>query len=272
MHPSPADRPVVLVTGAARRLGRAIALHLAAHGWDIALHYRGSAAEAEASADQARAAGARVATLQADLAEEAACRALLPAAVAALGRVDAVVNSAALFEHDEAASFSYAAMNRHLQANTGPAIVLAQALFEHLGSLASTPSGAPRQGAVVNLLDQKLFNPNPDHLSYTLSKAALQMAGTLLAQALAPRVRVNAVAPGLTLGSDMIDDTRLAALQAATPLQRGVRPEDVAAAVRLLLDNPSLTGSTLLVDAGSHLAPMARDFAFQPNASAPTSP
>ncbi len=259
MHPTPPARPVVLVTGAARRLGRGIALHLAQHGWDVALHYRGSAAEADATAAQAQAAGARAVTLQADLADEAACRALLPAAVAALGRVDAVVNSAALFEHDDASSYSYAAMNRHLQANTGPAIVLAQALFDHLGSA----PGQPRQGAVVNLLDQKLFNPNPDHLSYTLSKAALQMAGTVLAQALAPRVRVNAVAPGLTLGSDMIDDTRLVALQAATPLQRGVRPEDVATAVQLLLDNPSITGSTLVVDAGSHLAPAARDFAFQ---------
>ena len=257
---------MVLVTGAARRLGRAIALHLAAHGWDIALHYRGSAAEAEATAAAARAAGARAAPLQADLADEAQCRALLPAAVAALGRVDAVVNSAALFEHDDHTSFGFDAMDRHLRANTGPAIVLAQALFEHLGA---DPHGE-RQGAVVNLLDQKLFNPNPDHLSYTLSKAALQMAGTLLAQALAPRVRVNAVAPGLTLGSDMIDDTRLAALQAATPLQRGVRPEDVATAVRLLLENPSITGSTLLVDTGSHLAPMARDFAFQPPATAGT--
>jgi len=255
-------RPVVLVTGAARRLGRAIALHLAAHGWDIALHYRGSVDEAEATAAEGRAAGARVVPLQADLADETQCRALLPAALAALGRVDAVVNSAALFEHDETASFSYAALDRHLHANTAPAIVLAQALHDQL------PAG--RQGAVVNLLDQKLFNPNPDHLSYTLSKAALQMAGTVLAQALAPRVRVNAVAPGLTLGSDMIDAQRLAELQATTPLQRGVRPEDVAAAVRLLLESPSITGSTLLVDAGSHLAPTARDFAFQPQAPAQT--
>jgi len=257
---------VVLVTGAARRLGRAIALHLAAQGWDVALHYRRSVAEAEATADEGRAAGARVAALRADLADETQCRALLPAAVAALGRVDAVVNSAALFEHDEAAGFSYATLDRHLRANTGPAIVLAQALFNHLDAL----PGHPRQGAVVNLLDQKLFNPNPDHLSYTLSKAALQMAGTVLAQALAPRVRVNAVAPGLTLGSETIDDARLGTLQAATPLQRGVRPEDVAAAVRLLLENPAITGSTLLVDAGSHLAPMARDFAFHPHTPTPT--
>jgi len=251
-----APRPVVLVTGAARRLGRAIAIELAAHGWDIALHYHRSSAEAEATATELRALGARVVALPADLGDETACRALLPAAQAALGRIDAVVHSASLFEHDEIASFSGAILDRHMRINTAPAILLAQALHDALGACG--------RGAVVTLLDQKLFNPNPDHLSYTLSKAALQMAGTLLAQALAPRVRVNAVAPGLTLGSDDIDDDRLAVLQAATPLQRGVRPQDVAGAVRLLLENPSITGSTLVVDAGSHLAPTARDFAFQP--------
>jgi NAD(P)-dependent dehydrogenase (short-subunit alcohol dehydrogenase family) len=251
-------RRAVLVTGAARRLGRAIALHLAAHGWDVALHYRGSAGDAQETAAALRRLGARVALLPADLADESACRALLPAAVQALGALDAVVNSASLFEHDTAETFSTASLERHLRVNTTPAVLLAQALHDHLRA-----SGDTRRGAVVNLLDQKLFNPNPDHLSYTLSKAALQMAGTLLAQALAPRVRVNAVAPGLTLGSDDIDDTRLAALQAATPLQRGVQPQDVAAAVRMLLDNAAITGATLVVDAGSHLAPAARDFAFQ---------
>jgi NAD(P)-dependent dehydrogenase (short-subunit alcohol dehydrogenase family) len=251
-------RPVVLVTGGARRLGRAIALHLAAHGWDLALHYRGSADEAAATAGEARAAGARAHALPADLADEAACRALLPQAVAALGRVDAVVHSASLFEHDEVATFTVAALERHLRVNTAPAVLLAQALHTHL-----LARGTGTRGALVSLLDQKLFNPNPDHFSYTLSKAALQMATTLLAQALAPVLRVNAVAPGLTLGSADIDDARLAALQAATPLQHGVRADDVAAAVRLLLESPSTTGSTLIVDAGSHLAPAARDFAFQ---------
>jgi NAD(P)-dependent dehydrogenase (short-subunit alcohol dehydrogenase family) len=264
MLASPSPRPVVLVTGAARRLGRAIALDLASHGWDVALHYRHSTAEAEATAAELRAIGARVQPLPADLADEAACRALLPAAVQALGRVDAVVNSASMFEHDTPASFQYATLERHLRANTAPALVLAQALADHLAEPPAAHAAGGRTGAVVNLLDQKLFNPNPDHLSYTLSKAALQMATTLLAQSLAPRVRVNAVAPGLTLGSDDIDDARLAALQARTPLGRGVQPADVAAAVRLLLESPAITGSTLLVDAGSHLAPAARDFAFQP--------
>ena len=262
---------VVLVTGAARRLGRAIALHLAAHGWQVAVHYRGSRADAEETLALLRQAGPGMATLhgifQADLAVEAECEALLPAVHAAFGRVDAVVNNASLFELDDLASFSFASMDRHWRANTAPAIVLARALHAGLGAGPGEGTGedtnASTGGVVVNLLDQKLWNPNPDHLSYTLSKAALQCATTLLAQALAPRVRVCGVAPGLTLGSDMIDATRLAQLQATNPLQRGVLPEHVAQAVRFLLDNPSVTGSTVLVDAGSHLAPAARDFAFQ---------
>jgi NAD(P)-dependent dehydrogenase (short-subunit alcohol dehydrogenase family) len=253
---------VVLVTGAARRLGRAIALHLATHGWQVAVHYRGSQPDAEATLallhDAGTAHGTRHAAFRADLAIESECEALLPAVHAAFGRVDAVVNNASLFEVDNVASFSFANMDRHWRSNTAPAIVLARALHRHLAQ-----GESDRQGAVVNLLDQKLFNPNPDHLSYTLSKAALQCATTLLAQALAPRVRVCGVAPGLTLGSDMIDAAQLAALQAATPLRHGVAPEHVAATVRFLLDNPSVTGSTVLVDAGSHLAPAARDFAFQ---------
>ncbi len=249
--------PVVLVTGSARRLGRAIALHLGHHGWQVAVHHRSTPEDAASTVAELQALGVQARAFRADLADEDQCRALLPAVDAAFGRVDAVVNNAALFEVDHVDSFSYAAMDRHWRANTAPAIVLAQALHTALAR-----RGAQVRGAVVNLLDQKLWNPNPDHLSYTLSKAALQCATTLLAQALAPQVRVCGVAPGLTLGSEMIDATRLAALQAATPLQRGVAPEDVARTVRFLLENPSVTGSTVLVDAGSHLAPAARDFAF----------
>ncbi len=251
-------RPVVLVTGAARRLGRHIAIELARHGWDVAVHFRGSQGDADSTVTMLHAAGARGHAFRADLADEAECEALLPAVLAAFGRVDAVVNNAALFDADDLASVSHASLDRHWRANPAPALILARALQR---TLLEQPDRA-RRGAVVNLLDQKLWNPNPDHLSYTLSKAALECATTLLAQALAPTVRVCGVAPGLTLGSEMIDAKRLAALQAATPLQRGVTPDDIARSVRFLLENPSITGTTLLVDGGSHLAPMARDFAF----------
>ena len=261
------DRPVVLVTGAARRLGRQIALELAAHGFGVAVHHRGAADKAEETVAAALRLDVPAAAFRADLADEAQCESLVPAVVARLGRIDAVVNSAALFEHDDVASFGFAAMERHCRANTAPAVLLARALHRALQA-----QGLGRTGAVVNLLDQKLFNLNPDHLSYTLSKAALHCATTVLAQALAPTVRVNAVAPGLTLGSADIDPQRLVELQATTPLQRGVDPADVARAVRFLIENTSATGTTLIVDAGSHLAPAARDFAVQKPGRAPGCP
>lgn len=252
----PALRPLVLVTGAARRLGREIALELARHGHDVALHYRSAPAEAQATLAELRAAGAAAEAFAADLADEAACRALVPAVLARFGRLDAVVNSAALFEFDDAASFSYALLERHLRANTAPAIVLAQALAAHL----ATRPGA--QGAVVNLLDQKLWNPNPDFLSYTLSKAALECATQLLARALAPAVRVVGVAPGLTLSSATMSAARFEELHRLSPLGRSSTPADVAATVRFALQNRAITGTTLLVDGGQHLMPLARDFSM----------
>ncbi|MED5620456.1 SDR family oxidoreductase [Ideonella sp. BN130291] len=250
-----ASRPVALVTGAARRLGRAIALELGAHGWDVAVHYRGSQADAEATVAQLRTGGANAAAIAADLADESACQALLPAVVQQLGRADAVVNSASTFEHDGIDSFSYDAMDRHWRANTAPAIVLARALHAHL-----QPRGG--WGCVVNLLDQKLWNPNPDHLSYTLSKAALESATPLLAQALAPVLRVCGVAPGITLPSGPMNEAEFQAAHRMTPLERSSTPDDVARAVRFLLESPAITGTTLLVDGGQHLTRQPRDVYF----------
>ena len=248
-------RRVALVTGAGKRLGRHIALTLAQQGWDVAVHYRTSRAEAEATADEIRTLGRRAVVLSADLSDEAAVRGLLPQAVAALGQIDAVVNSASTFEYDTAATFSYAMLERHLRANTAPAIVLAQALAEHV-ALRNAP------GAVVNLLDQKLWNPNPDFLSYTLSKAALESATTLLALALAPAVRVVGVAPGLTLTSEWLQGEAFAQAHRLSPLGRSSTPEDVAATVAFALGNRSMTGTTLLVDGGQHLQRFERDFSM----------
>lgn len=254
--PSPKPRPVVLVTGAARRLGRAIAIELAHGGFDIALHYRHSASEAEASAGYVRALGVRAECFAADLADEAACRALVPTVAHRLGRIDAVVNNASHFEYDSAATFSYAAMEVHWRANTAPAIVLANALAAHL-------KGCSETGCVVNLLDQKLWNPNPDYFSYTLSKAALEAATTLLAQALAPQVRVAGVAPGVTLVSGpAMSDEAFAAAHRMTPLGRSSTADDVARTVRFVIESPAITGTTILVDGGQHLAAQPRDVAF----------
>ena len=273
-----------LVTGAGKRLGREIALGLARAGWRVAVHYRSSEAEAlQTAADclqafaqwQAQAGlkaeGGDASVVQngaqlqlqnfifkADLANEEATRKLLPQVVSQLGRVDAVINSAALFEHDDVQSFSYANMAQHWASNTGAAIVLAQALHQHCQSRGAQAAKA----VVINMLDQKLWNPNPDFLSYTLSKAALEAANTLLAQALAPLVRVVGVAPGLTLTSHMLDDDKFQKLHTLSPLGRSSSVEDVVSAVVFAVHNRAMTGTTLLVDGGQHLMKFERDFSL----------
>ena len=294
--------PVVLVTGAAKRLGREIALALAAGGWRVAVHYRSSEIEARQTAadcarltDAAFASSASVvdstatassAIFAADLSDEAAVRGLLPRVVAQFGRVDAVINSASTFEHDSAASFGFASLDKHLHSNTGAAILLAQALHAHVAARQTQAQSAGAETgvdvnmdthaaaamtaasahasrcAVVNLLDQKLWNQNPDFFSYTLSKAALEAAGTMLALALAPLVRVVGVAPGLTLTSDLLSDEQFAARHKLSPLGRSSTPGDVAATVKFALENSSITGTTLLVDGGQHLMRFERDFSL----------
>ena len=282
---------VVLITGAAKRLGREIALACARAGWRVAVHYRGSEADAietvalsaentpadRQNKDQKQAQLHQ--KFQADLADEAATRALAAQVIQSMGRLDAVVNSAALFEHDAPESFSYAAMQKHLASNTGAAILLAQALHAHVkangrsGKAGEQRQGTThqqrqgtthrqRQGVVVNMLDQKLWNQNPDFLSYTLSKAALEAANTMLAIGLAPELRVVGVAPGLTLTSHMLADEKFQALHKLSPLGRSSTPEDVCAAVLFALNNSSITGTTLLVDGGQHLMKFERDFSL----------
>ncbi|MGC8702036.1 MAG: SDR family oxidoreductase [Thiomonas sp.] len=252
---APGSRPVALVTGGAHRLGREIVLHLAAHGWDVAVHYHRSAQAAFDACSAAQAAGARAAAVCADLADPAAVQALLPQAALALGQVDAVVNNAALFAFDDALQFSVDAARRHYQINTIAPVLLAQALHAQL-------SARDAQGCVVNLLDQKLSNPDPDYLSYTLSKAALQAATVALAQALAPVLRVVGVAPGLMLPSGPMTEDEFTRVHSRTPLQRGSTPQDVAQAVLFALQARAMTGTTLLVDGGQHLAGTGRDVLF----------
>lgn len=245
---------LALVTGAARRLGREIALALADAGWDIAVHFHQSQADAEHTVAAIRERGRRAAGFQCDLSNEAQVNALLPAVMGQLGRVDCIVNNASLFDYDEAGDFTVARLDAHMHTNLCAPILLAQALH------AATPDGG--QGVVVNLLDQKLYNLNPDFLSYTLSKAALQNATTLLAQALAPKVRVVGVAPGLTLISHMQTSEEFAAAHGMSPLGESSRPEEVAQAVVFVAQNRAFTGSTMLVDGGQHLVRFDRDFSM----------
>ena len=245
---------VALVTGAGQRIGSAIAIGLAAAGWDVAIHYLHSATGAEETAAAVRQLGRRAVLLQCDLSDELAVRALAGRASDALGPLGCIVNNAALFSFDDSAAFSPALLAAHMQTNVAAPLLLARALH------AATPEG--EQAVVINLLDQKLANLNPDFLSYTLSKAALQTATTMLAQALAPRVRVVGVSPGITLVSGDQGEQGFEQAHRATPLGKSSTPQDIVDAVCYLAGARAITGTTLVVDGGQHLIPLARDVMF----------
>jgi NAD(P)-dependent dehydrogenase (short-subunit alcohol dehydrogenase family) len=243
-----------LITGAARRIGREIALALARDGWDIAVHYATSRDDALKTVADIEALGRRAIAVNRDLAVEAGVRSLVAECAHELGPMGCVVNSASLFEHDDAASFSFDLMLRAMRTNVAAPVLLAQSLHDQLA--------AGARGVVINLLDQKLANPNPDFLSYTLSKAALREATVLLAMALAPKVRVVGVAPGLTLRSGEQSEAGFRRAHAGTPLGRSSMPADIAQAVVYLARAGAITGTTLLVDGGQHLASSPRDVMF----------
>jgi NAD(P)-dependent dehydrogenase (short-subunit alcohol dehydrogenase family) len=247
---------VALITGAAKRIGRSIALALAQRGWDVAVHYGRSADAARTTVRDIQALGRRAAAVQCDLADEDAVKALLPRAQQAVGGgpISCVVNNASLFAQDDTVDFSFARLDAHMHANLAAPILLARALHD------ATPSGA--QAVVINLLDQKLFNLNPDFLSYTLSKAALHSATTMLAQALAPKLRIVGVAPGITLVSGEQTEDDFAKAHAITPLGRSSTLDDIAATVCFVAESPAITGTTLVVDGGQHLIPLQRDVMF----------
>ncbi|MDO4636194.1 MAG: SDR family oxidoreductase [Lautropia sp.] len=248
----PADR-VVLVTGAGKRLGRAIALALAQDGWDIGVHYRHSVTEANQTAADIQALGRRAVILQADLDEPQQCQALLGRLHEALGPVTGLVNSASRFVYDDIQTLTHDTLRKHLVPNLLAPVLLSQALARQLPP-------PPTQAVIINLLDQKLFNLNPDFLSYTLSKAALSAATTMLAQALAPRIRVVGIAPGLTLPSYLQDEATFAhAHQTLSPLGASSSADDIASSVVFAMKTRSLTGTTLLVDGGQHLLGLPRD-------------
>lgn len=254
-------RKIALVTGAAKRLGRQIALDLARSGWDIIVHYGSSAAMADETAKQIQQLGRRAVTLQADLSDEVQVNRLLTQCQTALGLPDCIVNSASLFAYDTAGDFTYAQFERHMQVNAGAPVTLARDLHRARTLVAATQRTS-HPAVVINLLDQKLANPNPDFLSYTLSKAALLEATTLLAQALAPQVRVVGLAPGITLVSGDQSVNSFEQSHKMTPLGRSSTPEDIGAAVVYLASAHAITGTTLYVDGGQHLQPSERDVMF----------
>ncbi|MBC8118462.1 MAG: SDR family oxidoreductase [Burkholderiaceae bacterium] len=243
-----------LVTGGARRIGRAIALALARDGWDIAVHYATSRDDALDTVAQIEALGRRAIAVNRDLAVEPGVLSLLAECANELAPVSCVVNNASLFEYDDVTRFSGEHLLRAMRTNTAAPVLLARSLHQHLS--------ADARGVVINLLDQKLANPNPDFFSYTLSKAALKEATTLLAIALAPKVRVVGIAPGITLASNLQSDAGFAEAHRRTPLGRSSSADDIAQAAVYLANAHAVTGTILLVDGGQHLVPSSRDVMF----------
>ncbi|UWQ63275.1 SDR family oxidoreductase [Leisingera caerulea] len=245
-----------LVTGAGRRLGRAMALELAARGYDVAVHYATSAQDAEETAGEIRALGRQAAVLQADLLDEAQTQALLPDAAAALGGpVTCLVNNASVFEHDTLASASRDSWDRHLNSNLRAPFVLLQAMAAQDVPLEQDPGGEPRAwGLAVNMIDQRVRKLTPEFMSYTLAKSALWTLTRTAAQALAPQIRVNAIGPGPTLQGPRQTAGQFARQRQATILQRGAGEEDITAALAYLLQAKAVTGQMICVDGGQHLA------------------
>jgi NAD(P)-dependent dehydrogenase (short-subunit alcohol dehydrogenase family) len=242
---------VALVTGAGRRIGKAIALDLARSGWCVGVHYASSKAEAEAVVARIEAEGGRAAALSADLAEVAATEGLVRNCTAALSAPSLLVNSAALFLDDRIETLDPAQWDRQHAVNLRAPMLLAKAFCEHLP--------LERQGVIVNIIDQRVLRLTPDYFSYTIAKAGLYAATQTLAQALAPRIRVNAIGPGPVLANIHQTPAAFEREVAATLLGRVTPPAEIAAAVRFILDAPSMTGQMIALDAGQHLAWLRTD-------------
>ncbi|MFN7004251.1 MAG: SDR family oxidoreductase [Roseinatronobacter sp.] len=246
---------IALVTGAGKRLGRAMALYLADRGYDLAVHYASSGDAAEEVAALIRAKGRRAVTLQADLLDEAATQGLIPAAMAALGGpVTCLVNNASIFEYDSLASANRTSWDRHFDSNLRAPFILTQVMANHITDAARDAAGEPlAQGLVVNMIDQRVRKLTPEFMTYTLAKMGLWAFTQTAAQALAPRIRVNAIGPGPTLQGARQSAQHFADQRASTVLGRGANPSDITAALGYFLDAPAVTGQLLCVDGGQHL-------------------
>lgn len=261
---------IVLVTGGALRIGREIALHFARQGWAVALHYGRSSQDAQNTLAELHGLGVAAQLFQCDLSDEAAVRQLVPRVVQAMGGLQVVVNCASRFEFDDATTITAAQLSAHMGPNLLAPVLLAQGLADHCRQQTNLISPLEQasskvtatEGAVVNLLDQKLYNLNPDFFSYTMTKAALAAATVMLAQSLAPAVRVNAVAPGLTLPSYLQDQTTFEKAHQVSILGRSSDVADIAATVYFVATNRSMTGATVLVDGGQHLLALPRDISL----------
>ena len=243
-----------LVTGAGMRVGRALAMALAADGFFTFVHYNRSAGPARETVAEIAAAGGQAKAIRADLSSARQAEALVGKCRAQGVHLTCLVNSASVFKLDRAPTAKAADFDLHMAVNLRAPLLLSQALARQLP--------ASETGVIVNMLDQKLFNLNPDFLTYTLSKIGLQGLTTLLAQSFAPRLRVAGIAPGLTLRSGSQTDARFAQQHTENPLCVGVTTADLVRALRFIVATPTYTGDVLIVDSGEHLSGRPRDIAF----------
>jgi NAD(P)-dependent dehydrogenase (short-subunit alcohol dehydrogenase family) len=241
----PAFPKTALVTGAARRIGRAIALDLAAHGFGIGVHYHRSPDAAEALVAAIKANGGRAVALRADLGRESETALLIASLAETLGAPTLLVNNASLFERDDALTATRASWDAHMEANLRAPFVLSQEFARHL------PADA--DGLIVNMLDQRVWNVTPHFTSYTLSKAGLWTMTQTLALALAPRVRVNAIGPGPVLPSSRQSQAQFDRQVASVPLRRSAKLEEICAAIHFMIAAKSMTGQMIALDGGQHL-------------------
>ena len=247
-------RPVALVTGGWRRIGAAIAQALAADGWDLALHAHHRDGLDPALAGQLEQAGATVHGIAGDLVDADAPELVMRETVNAFGRAPSLlVNSASIFRDDRLATLTADSLDLHMRTNLFAPLLLTKAFAATLGD---------GDGSIVMLLDQRVRNPVPDQLAYSLSKQALHVSIRNLARDLAPRIRVNGVAPGLVLPTEDYDDAQWDRLTALMPLERLAAPADIAAAVVYLAHAKAVTGQTIFVDSGANLEAFPRDFVY----------
>jgi len=249
-------RKIVLITGAAKRIGHIIALEMANAGWDIAIHYGKSKLEADETAKLVKAMGQEAICIEADLAQESEVEQILPTCIKQLGLPDCIVNNASIFEYDDPSCFQYQKLAQHMAINLAAPALLTK-MFAHC--LKDEPQ---KKGVVVHLLDQKLDNLNPDFFSYTLSKSALDAAVTMQAMFFAPQLRVMGVAPGISLTSGDQSQAGFEEAHQAVLLGRSSTPEDIAQAILFITQAPAMTGSVLYVDGGQHLQSSPRDVMF----------
>ncbi|KAF0675989.1 SDR family oxidoreductase [Profundibacterium mesophilum] len=244
-----------LVTGAGSRLGRAMALHLAGRGFDVAVHYNSSEAPARAVCKEIAHAGRRAVPLRADLLDADDVETLVPRAAEALGGpLGVLVNNASIFEHDTVQTATARSWDRHMDSNLRAPFMLTQAFAAQVPEAAHDAAGEPvASGLVVNMVDQRVRKPTPEFMTYTLAKMGLWAFTRTAAQGLAPRIRVNAIGPGPTLRGARQSQAHFDAQRAATVLGRGADPQDITAALGYLLDARAVTGQLLCIDGGQHL-------------------